>query len=348
MKLGFLVNDIATEKATYTTTRIAMEAARRGHETWMISANGFTYDLDEHIRAWAHTAPVRHYRSTTTFLSTLREEKQTPERITVDNLDVLMLRSDPAIETGYRAWTKTAGIIFGRVAQRSGLMVLNDPDGLAEALDKMYVHQLPRNIRPRAIITRSRDDVVAFVKEMGGTALLKGMQGTGNQSVFLVTPDNRANLNQMVEAITRDDYVIVEEYVPAAEAGSTRLFLMNGEPLRYRGKYAAFQWVRKGDEIRTNIRAPGSTAKVEIIDAHLQIAEAVRPRLVQDGMFLAGLHIVGDKLLDIDVFSPGGLGVAQEYEKVNFGGAVISALEKKVAYMTYYRRKFSNVYLATL
>ena len=48
--------------------------------------------------------------------------------------------------------------------------------------------------------------------------------------------------------------------------------------------------------------------------SHLQLAEIVRPKLVQDGMFLVGLDIVGDKLMEINVFSPGGLGSAQKFE----------------------------------
>ena len=54
------------------------------------------------------------------------------------------------------------------------------------------------------------------------------------------------------------------------------------------------------------------------------------PRLVEDGMFLVGLDIVGDKLMEINVFSPGGLGSAQKFEKVNFTRAVLDALERKV------------------
>ena len=65
-------------------------------------------------------------------------------------------------------------------------------------------------------------------------------------------------------------------------------------------------------------------------------------------IFLAGLEIIDDKLIDIDVFSPGGLGTAQLFEKVNFNEAVIHALEQKVDYMAYYRRRFDNVDMATL
>ena len=65
-------------------------------------------------------------------------------------------------------------------------------------------------------------------------------------------------------------------------------------------------------------------------------------------MFLVGLDIVGDKLMEINVFSPGGFGSAQKFEKVNFTLAVLEALERKVQYMKFYRRNFSNVELATL
>jgi len=61
-----------------------------------------------------------------------------------------------------------------------------------------------------------------------------------------------------------------------------------------------------------------------------------------------GLDIVGDKLMEINVFNPGGLGSAQKFEKVNFNNAVIQALERKVNYMKFYRRNFNNVDMAIL
>ncbi len=80
----------------------------------------------------------------------------------------------------------------------------------------------------------------------------------------------------------------------------------------------------------------------------LQIAEIVRPKLVQDGMFLVGLDIVGDKLMEINVFSPGGLGSAQKFTKINFCKYVIEAMRRKVNYMAFYGRNFDNVDMCTL
>ena len=348
MKIGFAVNDIKTELAAYTTTRLAIAAVNRGHQIYYIGAGDFAYDVDEKISARACTIQKKNYKSLKLFLSELQSSKAKTERISVDDLDVLMLRADPSIETGSRSWAQGSGIIFGRMAMRRGVIVLNDPNGLSRAMNKMYFQYFPEEVRPQTIITRDRDEIKQFVRDQGGTAVLKPLQGSGGQGVFLVTPSDRANLNQMIEAVSRDGFVIAQEYLPAAEEGDIRLFMMNGQPLRYRGKYAAFRRVRSGDDMRSNIHAGGTKAPAKITDVHLELAKMVRPKLVQDGMFLVGLDIVGDKLMEINVFSPGGLGSARQLEKVNFAHAVIDALEHKVEYMAYYRRNFDNDEMATL
>ncbi len=348
MRLGLVVNDIKTEQAGYTTTRLGMWAINRGHEVWVMGLGDFAYDADETIRARASSVPPKQYKSNELYLNALQGKNSIKERITVDDLDVLMLRSDPANETGERSWAATAGINFGRIAMRHGVIVLNDPNGLAKAMNKTYFQLFPEEVRPRTLITRNVKEIKKFADEQGGKIVLKPLQGSGGSGVFLVTPDDRANLNQIVESLSRDGYIIAQEYLPAAADGDIRLFMMNGQPLRYKNKYAAFRRRRTGEDMRSNVHAGGKLAQAVITDEHLRLAEIVRPKIVQDGMFLVGLDIVGDKLMEINVFSPGGLGSAQMFEKVNFSNAVIDALERKVEYMGYYRRNFDNDEMATL
>jgi len=348
MRIAFMVNDVMTEQAGYTTVRLAMAAINRGHQVWFVGAGDFDYDIDDRVHARGYSVSKSRYISGKTFLSDLQGSKAVKQRIVVDDLDVLMLRNDPAADTGLRSWAQMAGIIFGRAAMRSGVIVLNDPNALAGAMNKMYFQLFPEEVRPRTIISRDREEIRRFAREEGGNIVLKPLQGSGGSGVFLVRKDDLSNINQMVESVTRDGYVIAQEYLPDAAEGDTRLFLMNGMPLRYKGKYAAFRRVRNGDDIRSNIHAGGSLRQAEITEQHLRVAEIVRPKLVQDGMFLVGLDIVGDKLMEINVFSPGGLGSAQKFEKVNFSHAVIDSIEKKVEYMKYYRRKFDNVEMSTL
>ena len=348
MRIGLVVNDIKTEQDGYTTTRLGMVAMNRGHEVWVMGLGDLAYDADEKIRARATSVPKKQYKTNEVYLSALQGKNAIKERIAVDDLDVLLLRSDPANETGQRSWAATAGINFGRIAMRHGVIVLNDPTGLAKATNKTYFQLFPEEVRPRTIITRDLKEIKNFAAEEGGNMVLKPLQGSGGSGVFLVRPEDKANLNQIVESLLRDGYIIAQEYLPAAADGDIRLFMMNGQPLRYKGKYAAFRRRRSGDDMRSNVHAGGKLAQAVITEEHLKLAEIVRPKLVQDGMFLVGLDIVGDKLMEINVFSPGGLGSAQKFEKVNFNHAVVDALERKVDYMQYYRRNFDNDEMATL
>jgi glutathione synthase len=57
---------------------------------------------------------------------------------------------------------------------------------------------------------------------------------------------------------------------------------------------------------------------------------------------------VGDRVMETYVFSPGGLASAHKFEGVNFTPAVITAVGRKVPYMSYYRRNFADEEMATL
>jgi len=346
MKIGFVVNDVMTEQPGYTTTRLSCEAVNQGHEVFVFGVGDLAYDRDEFVRARAWTVS-RKYKSHENFLRDLQGPKAIRQRVTIDELDVVMLRNVPSDDYLKRPWASIAATEFGRVAMRHGVIVVNDPTGLARASTKMYFQLFPHEVRPRTLITRDRDEITAFAKEEG-RCVLKPLQGSGGSSVFLIRESDIPNLNQMIDAVSRDGFVICQEYLPAAEKGDMRLFLMNGRPLQVKGKYAAFRRVRKGGDMRSNIHAGGKLAEAQVTAADLKIAEIVRPKLVQDGMFLVGLDIVGDKLMEINVFSPGGLGSAQKFTKVNFSKYVLGALERKVNYMAYYGRNFDNIDLNTL
>lgn len=347
MRIGFIVNDVMTETAGYTTTRLSMEATNMGHECWTIGVGDLIYDKCESICAWGHSVKKKKYKSRELYLASLQGKEAIRERISVQDLDILMLRNVPSDDVIVRPWALNIASEFGRLASRYGVIVVNDPTGLAKASSKLYFQLFPAEVRPRTLITRNRFEIKEFAKEEG-TIVIKPLQGSGGANVFLVRKEDLPNLNQMIDAISRDGYVICQEYLPAAKEGDTRLFMMNGRPLKVKGKYAAFRRLRNGDDMRSNIHAGGSLAPAIITDKDLEIAEMVRPKLVQDGMFLVGLDIVGDKLMEINVFSPGGLGSAQAMTKVNFTKVVIEAMERKVNYMRYYGRNFDNIDMSTL
>ncbi len=347
MKLGIVVNDTLTEEHFYSTTRLAMAAHRRGHEVCLMGVGDLAHEPNGEITARARRPLDKAYRSLKSFMSDIKDAEEA-FMIEVSDLDVLMLRNDPAGDAAERPWAQTSGFLFGQLAAASGVIVLNDPSHLADAINKTYFQHFPEAIRPRTMISRVIDDIRAFVDELGGKAVLKPLQGSGGQGVFMVDGRKGQNLNQIVEAIARDGYVVVQEYLKEAVKGDVRLFVMNGSPLEVNGKVAAFRRVNDSDDVRSNMHVGGRARAVRLTEDMMNVVDIARPKLIHDGMFLVGLDLVGDKLMEANVFSPGGLGSATDLYKEDFASAVVQAVERKVAIRPSYGNALSNAALATM
>jgi len=346
MVIGFVINDIASEKDHNTTVHLAMHAQRMGHRVLFLGVGDLCYTPDGRMGAKAYEPPKRLFKSSVIFMAACR--KAEAQRISSTDLDVLMLRNDPSDDLITRPWAQQAGMIFGEVAAADGVLVLNDPTSLGGATNKMYFQHFPAILRPRTLITRDVQEIRAFFAEQKELMILKPLQGSGGRNVFRVNHQNIGNLNQIIEAISRDGYVIAQEYLAEASQGDVRLFVMNGAPLEHKGKYAAFRRVNAKTDIRSNVKAGGKPTAVKVTDTMLELVEVVRPKLMKDGMFLVGLDIVGDKLMEINVFSPGGLIYATDLERVNFFETIIHAVEKKHHYKTFYGDRIRNKLLAIM
>jgi len=346
MKIGFVVNDVSTEIPMYTTTHLARTATQMGHKAWYIGTDDFAFEPDGSLSARAWSSTSKEKKSLEDYLSDVQESKG--KRLDMGELDAVVLRFDPAADAEERPWAPTAGIAFGQLIEASGVLVVNDPEHLADALSKAYFQHFPEVVRPRTLISRDETAIKDFVADLGGRAVLKPLQGSGGTGVFQVSKKESPNLGQIFEAISRDGYVVAQEFLPNATEGDVRLFIMNGEPLVCNGQYAAFRRVNKGDDMRSNMSAGGKASKAKVTDEMLHLADVVKPKLTRDGMFLVGLDIVGDKLMEINVFSPGGLGSCERLYGVNFAEAVILDLQRKLELRSAYGPGLSNRRLATL
>lgn len=348
MMIGFFVNDLEREYENYTTTVLAHAASGRGHRICYVTPADFVLNPDDTLSVHGRFLPKRKYKDRADFFKTLKDSKAIKiERLDVAEIDVLMLRNDPSIDA-QTPWAMEAGILFGREAVKRGVIVLNDPDSLGRAINKLYFQAFPPEARAETLITKHPSDIKAFAKAHGGNVVLKPLQGSGGAGVFKLDSKNASNLNQMIEAIGRDGYIIAQAYIPAAKKGDVRLFLMNGRPLEIDGKFAALRRVAAKDDIRSNIHAGGKAEAVEIGEVELRVAEIIRPKLLADGMFLVGIDIVGDKILEVNVFSPGNLHSCSNLAGVDFAVPILEAIENKVAIRAQYVSAFDNRHLAIL
>lgn len=346
MNLAFIINDIKTESPVYTTVHLALTAHRMGHKIYLIGAGDLAYTTEGSMSARAHTVKETKYKSSEVFLKVLKESE--PVTITSEDLDVLFIRNDPSDDQNDRTWAQNSPYVFGQIAMKNGVLVLNHPVTLPNSINKMYFQHFPEIIRPKTIITRDEKEIREFFEEQKNKMILKPLQGSGGKNVFLIEEKTKKNLNQIIEAINRDGYIIAQEYLPKAKDGDTRMFLMNGEPLKVDGQYAAIRRVNANGDIRSNIHAGGHPEKAKVDEAMLKLADALRPKLIKDGMFLIGIDIVGDKLMEVNVFSPGTLNLMSDTYGVDFCKAVIQSIERKIQYKEIYGSDVDNATLAVL
>ena len=349
MRIAFVLDDVGTENPVYTSVLVAFKMHNKGHEVFLTDVRKLAYYPSGHMGAHVKRAPKKNYKTQQEFLEDVKSDKAISEKILATDMDVLFIRNDPSAAPASEVWAQTPGAVFGQIAALDGVIVLNDPFTLSDSVNKMYFQQFPEIVRPKAIITRDIQEIKEFYKEQENKAMIvKPLQGSGGKGVFLINEDSAANMNSMIEADLRDGYVIAQEYIPEAAKGDIRLFMLNGKMMESDGKVAALHRFSKSGDARSNIHAGGSTKKAKITPLIREIAERVRPKLVQDGVFFAGLDIAGDKLLETNIFSPGGLGTAGDLAEADFGSVVMEAIERKVEYRRIYGSTVNNKLLNTL
>ena len=160
MKIGFVVNDIETEKAEYTTNRLAMAAKEMGHEAWYMGIGDFAYLPDGSLSTKARSGDAKSYRSLERHLSDVKKP-EVEQLLGLEEFDVVMLRNDPADDAESDPWRNNAGVAFGQLIASSGVLVVNDPTSLANALSKAYFQHFPEVVRPRTLISRDEEAVAA-------------------------------------------------------------------------------------------------------------------------------------------------------------------------------------------
>ena len=146
MRIAFFINDLEREHPGYTTTVLAHQAAMRGHQVCYVTPCDFALRPDDTLWVHARRMPKRKYKDREEFFATLKSPKTKAEPIDIADVDVLMLRNDPSIDAD-QPWAAEAGILFGREAAKRGVIVLNDPDSLGKAINKLYFQSFPAEAR---------------------------------------------------------------------------------------------------------------------------------------------------------------------------------------------------------
>lgn len=328
MKICFVVRSVYSQLLTYTTTHLAYEAYRRGHRVVYTTVNSFSYSDDRKVRATVVSPGYGPFESRREFLDALKGDLAEREEVCLSDFDVVFLRHNPN-ETGEQDKSRNPAIEFGRLLKAHGVLVVNDPGGLTKAASKMYLSAFPPEIRAKTLITRSTVKIKEFLRELKKPAILKPLAGYGGQDVFFIKSVKDLNINQIISTVSKNGYVMAQEYIPEVKKGDKRLLLLNGAPIIIGKRAAMYRRMSPKGEIRSNMHVGGTRKTAEFTKVEARIAELIRPKLVADGLYFVGADIVGNKLLEINVFCPGGINNINELYGINVGEYVIQDLEKR-------------------
>jgi len=242
-----------------------------------------------------------------------------PEDIDLADVDAVFIRKDPPFTDAYLWLTLVLDQLEGST------LVVNNPRGLREANEKLYAHHFPE-IVPPTIMTSHKDEILRFLADVGGKAVIKPIDGHGGESVFLLA-NGDSNLNALIEAVTHlgARNAIVQALIPQVyDEGDKRILLVDGELLGVVGRVPS-----KGD-LRSNVHVGGSAIAATVSDADREIIETIRPRLCADKLFFVGLDVIGGKLIEVNVTSPTLIQQMSRLCGQNLSATVIDRLEDKV------------------
>jgi len=339
MRICFVCSDVRAQQPTYAGIYLAVAAHRRGHDVRYVSVDDLSFLDDNNVLATTTRVRAGDYKRTADYVRALASDDAVKEEDTLGSFDVVFLRYNPLREIPGRP---SAPIIdFGWRLRLGGTLVVNDPEGLRRAGGRMYLADFPAEIRARTLVSRSPERLKEFLRALDGAAVLKPLAPRGGEHVFYLRRRQVSNLNQIITTLTKSGYAIAQEYLPEAEQGEKRLLLMGAEPVREGKRVAIYRRVHgRSDSGGSKVETADTRRPCDFGPVEQRICDIIRPKLLADGLYFVGADIVGDKLLELNVFTPGGIHSNHELYGIDVADIVIRDLERRVRLRAAYRTTF--------
>jgi len=327
MVIAFIMDSLESiEPLNETTSHLMYECNERGHTVFFLEPH------DLYVRNSRLVARMRNVTLPPGLgmqeywqraIACLKKDELIFEEIT--DIDAVFLRKDPPlIYECMEFLTHASDHVF----------IINSTQGQMIANSKLYLLNFPEII-PETHISRDPQRLRKIIDEFGGTMVVKPLSRSKGEGVIKVSMQDRDNLNSLIHYYVRSfepypqrDAVMVQEYLSQVKKdGDVRILLLNGEIL------GAMRRIPAEGDFRTNIHAGATPAKHVITESDRRICRTVAPRLIRDGLYFVGIDIIGDKLIEINCVSPGGIPRINRLDGLHIEAKVIDFVELKVAEM---------------
>lgn len=324
MRIAFMMDPLEDiEPVMETTSQLMYECNQRGHTVYFLEPH------DVYMRGSRLVARMRNLRVGRDLpmpnywreaIACLKREELVYEEIT--EIDALFLRKDPPLIHQCMEFLASAD---------DQIFMVNSPVGQMMANSKLYLLNFP-DIVPETHVSRDPGRLKKIIEEFGGAMVMKPLTRSRGEGVIKVSNQDRDNLNSLInyyvqanEPYPRRETVMVQAFLEEVKSqGDVRILLLNGEII------GAMRRIPAEGDFRTNIHAGASPAKHAISESDRRICQRIKPRLIKDGLYFVGVDIIGDKLVEINVVSPGGIPRINRLDGAKLEALVIDFVEEKV------------------
>ncbi|MGQ8881202.1 glutathione synthase [Delftia sp. NA_296.1] len=300
---------------TYKDTTFAMmrEAQRRGHSIVACEPRQLSWQ-----RGGKVVAHVRHIQLTGDAQQWFETTQEGLAELA--GFDAILMRKDPPFDSEYFYSTHLL-----EQAEREGAKVFNKPRALRDHPEKLAILEFPQFIGP-TLVTRSAQDIRAFHVEHQDI-ILKPLDGMGGMGIFRVGADGR-NLGSIIETLNQGgaSSVMVQKFLPEITQGDKRVLVIGGKPVPY-----CLARIPQGNEVRGNLAAGGKGVAQPLSEHDKAMAEEIGPILMERGLLLAGVDVIGQCITEINVTSPTCFQEIYDQTGCDVASLFVDALEQALA-----------------
>ena len=309
MKIAFLADPLSGFK-TYKDSTYAMmaEAAKRGHQLYAFEQK------DMAIASGRVVANIKRIELTGDAHDWYKADE--PRPMGLQDVDAVVMRKDPPFDMEYIYATYLL-----ELAEGQGARIFNKPAAIRSHNEKLTIAQFAEFTVP-TLVTSDAPRLRAFHEEHK-EVILKPLDGMGGTGIFRVTADGM-NLGSIIETLTVNGTrtIMIQRYIPEIVDGDKRVLLIGGKVVPY-----SLARIPQGNEVRGNLAAGGRGEARPLSERDRAIGEALAPRLMERGLLLVGLDVIGDYLTEVNVTSPTCFQEIAQQTGFNVAGMFIDAIE---------------------
>ena len=307
-----------------TSLALIKECVKRGHGAAMCTPANLT--IRNSVTNAFCTVIGRMQKVPSTLKAFYNKAELREEMLPLAGFDAIFFRANPPLDPIMLNFLDSV---------KDDVFIVNSLEGMREANNKLYTAAFGdahSNIIPATHVSKNKKYLIEQIRDSkADKMILKPLNGFGGSGVILIEKSAMNNINSLLDFyITSGDgssnYVILQDYIEGADQGDVRILLLNGEPV------GAMKRVPGTDDHRSNVSAGGSVQKHSLTKTERALCKQIGPKLINDGLYFVGIDVIGGKLVEVNVMSPGGITyINKVYKpKIKIEEKVIDFLESKV------------------